>query len=306
MASSDFRFGMTTAEFMKAAKKAGFQLRTETAGKKYRVHISHPLLKGAKMYDTPQHGEAAGLLVKHAAKLQKQLKQLDADTSAPPPTSPPEPKGPADYGILAPSPLELVTNAASMLVLWLDEQAKNGLRQFTITQLNNKKRAELGLPDAESVMAALDVLCDENVISEGSVKSGKRMYRAFQINPAIVGDVVGAYDNKSCPPATFDPKAPVTVPVVKPKVITQSKSASAPEPAPPPAEPAGQSFEELLLRRAAQDETVIRRLTDMYIVGEDYEALAQMVVASNDVKACEKLIRRVAELNRGMRGSDVK
>ena len=117
------------------------------------------------------------------------------------------------------------------------------------------------------------------------------------MNPALLSNgttVVEAYTGegwKALPPApaydhTLADK--VKTPPKKPKSIPQPKPVAA------AAGPTG--FSDVLLRTAAQQESLVDQLVDMFIQNEQYDQLAQIVIEAKDVVACEKILRRVAEI----------
>jgi hypothetical protein len=305
--------GMKTKDFIASATKAGFRIVKEKTGeRRTKLHISHPLLQDALEGLTPTHGVVNGHFVKYAIRNLRALEELAKDTQAPPSPAPKAPEKP-DYAVPA-SPdaaryreegkkmeeARAVQQAADTLATWLDDRAKEGLRQFPLAMINNKMRAKLSLPDAELTMSALSTLVRRNILGEGKQTRGDRQYRAYRINPALLSNggpgIVEAYDSdgwKSLPQApAFDEALPMEV-KAKPKPATKP----VPKPIPSTPTPSAQGdFKSALIQDAMQDQDLVMTVVDMYITNQQFEKLAQLLIGSTDVEWCERVLKRVAEI----------
>lgn len=317
MASTRFRFGMTSKEFFVVAKSYGFKLAKQSTGKRWRVKVMHSKLTEAKTFETRKHGEACGPMVSFAIACTKQLLQMERaaqhEKEAVKAAVSQQEEKVAMHGVPGLSFEQEVKHAVEMLVLWLDDQKQAGLQQFSITQLNNKRRKELGLPGSEAVKAALDQLVAKNILGTGRSHKGSRHFTGYRLHPRLLNglEVSAAYTGgmKLSPPEPFDENLPMVVepeeqipeppisqlqsipPVVSPDLnVTQNKDGTVTIETPP-------SFEDALLKQASEKEDLIKKLVDMYILDKKYGELAKIVMEARDVKKCEELLRRVAELS---------
>lgn len=313
MASTRFRFGMTTKEFFVVAKGYGYKLTKQPVGKRYRVKVMHPKLEEAKTFETKKHGEACGPLVSFAIACTKKLIQMDRAEKKEKAAAKSEEKA-AMHGVTGLSYEQEVKHAVETLVLWLDDQKQAGLQQFSITHLNNKRRNELGLPGSEAVKAALDQLVEKNILGKGRLRKGTRHFTGYRLHARLLNglDVSMAYAGgvKLGPPDPFDENLPMVVepeepippmpirqlqgeqpPVASPDFNATSNDDGAVTIEEPP------SFEDALLRQASEKEDLIKKLVDMYILDRKFDELAKIVMEARDVKKCEELLRRVAEVS---------
>jgi outer membrane biosynthesis protein TonB len=169
----------------------------------------------------------------------------------------------------------------------------------------------------------LDLLVDRKLLGPGQYQKegGSRSFAAYAIHPKLFNGLTmtEAFDSdawQSLPkPPAFDaskafaveppPPPPPTPPAPKPKPKPEPKLVPKPAPAPTPPKPApaptparkSNTFADTLLMQAAQDQDLVDQLVDMYIMSERFDKLAETVVKSSDKAACEKILRRVAELS---------
>lgn len=317
--AAQFDFNMKTKNFITAAKKAGFHVTKEvTCADRLKIHISHPLLKDARIAQTPTHGSINGHLIRYVKQCQKQLRQLEKDTTAPP-TAPAPSKTP-DYAIPASPDAPAMAEegkkmddarhaeeATEALVLWLDDRVKEGLSQFPLSSLNNNAQRKYSLPTSDLIAVGLGTLVKKNILGTGHYEKNGKKYKAYRINPALLNgvNVVDAFTGsnwKSLKPApAFDAKLPLKeAGAPRPKSQPQPKpqaARAAPAAAPSPAQSAPtDDFKHALVQDIMQDQSMVMTLVDMYITGEQYQKLAELLIAATDVVWCERVLRRVAEI----------
>lgn len=349
MASTDFSFNVPTKETLELAREEGFKIETlQSGGNRLKIRVTHPLLVEGITLETATHGEVNGNLVKYLARSTKQLRRLQRDTEvavaenaaipeyvvptfnygqgeAPhipvvavrpyssstfePAAVEPEPAPPVEPVKPAPSFEEMVSQASDTLIVWLDEQQRGGLIQFTKTSINNKVRDRLGLPGgpkgAEAVDAALDKLVKLRILSAGTLPSdsGRKLsaYRLNQFNGTTIYDAYEGRVKLAAPPQP-SPDVPLKIePEDESDAIGDEMEAEqVPEPVPQPLPPPAMGTTGLiasLFKAAATNDELMRHIIDGMITKEQYDVLAQIIVDSGDTAEAEKILRRVAELS---------
>lgn len=340
MKKHGFKFGMTTEDFLEALKEYGFSVEKSVVdGNNWKITIRHPdlpTLPGAagrckKRKDANE--ELVRYCVRAVKQLQLQRQAVAVPAAATPPPEkvfavpvPPVQPAPSEPELPAPTEPTTVQQDADTIVIWLDEQIRKGMRQFSVTHLNNKVRKNLRLHDAATVNAALQLLVDRKLLGVGNYEKSGKSFKAFRIHPDVLGNGTGpticaTYDSnewqrlKAPPPfSNDDPMAvdppppppsppapppepkPAPKPVLTPMTFTPKPAPPTPAPKPAPKPESKSSFATTLLQQVAKDKEMVNQLIDMYIVNERYDHLADMIVASQDKVECERILRRVAEL----------
>lgn len=303
MASTGYNFNRPTKETLKQARADGWQVDQRDDGRHHvLVYLRHPSIGAAtREFRCARHGDGNNAMVKFLARETKLVKAREREERARDAAAVGGAPAARAAAGKAPPPLDSdVAHAADAIALWLDDEYRAGLRQFTLSALNAKKRAAIGVPnDSRVVEAALARLAAMNVIAEGTLPSasGERVLRAFRLNHFNGTGVVDAYSaGEVLPPAeapsASDPRR------VEPEVADMVERHAPPAEVPPPAPPTG-GFAGALAGLVAKDAGMLDRVVDVLIAEGKFAELAAVVVASGDAGACERILRRVAEVSNG-------
>jgi hypothetical protein len=327
MASTDFRFNMSTKEALQLAEKEGFVIETLRDKRDRRdIRVTHPKMTDGLTVTVMNHGEVNGNLIQYLAKSTKRLRQrerleervsVEQQTTTAPGFSAPFKTSAASSAdddqatsnepeVPAPTFNERVNQVAETLVIWLDEQQQDGLRQFTRASINNKVRERVGLPTgsegSDVIVAALEKLVRLNILSSGILpaSSGRNM-QAYRLNSFNGVTIYDAYEGKAAlkaPPAP-DPEEPM-------KVEVEPEPEPEPEPMPTAPEPVAAPTAEAVLANAmaaavANNSDLRDQMIDVFIRGRQFAALARLILPAGsdaDVNEVTKALERVAAASR--------
>lgn len=334
MSSTAYKYGRSLKDVLRQARDDGFVVNEKTSpgSSSCRVEVYHPRTTRKIKVKAFKHDEKApGNLIQYLARTIKEIHQQDrarraerhgekkslaeqlrdvgytVESSHTPPEPPaeeakePDPEEVAATMPKAPTFEERVRGAADALVVWIDEQLRDGVLQFTRSQLNIQTREKYMLPiggDSTKVLTeAFNRLRECNILSIGTLpaQNSDRMLQAYRLNTFNGTSVFDVYDGTKklpAPPAP-DPKTPM-------KRSDETKKPEKPAPKPAAAtkrtSTRTKSFADTLLNAAAADEALLSQVVDLMIEGERYEELVGIIVKSGDVAEGVRILKRIAEL----------